>query len=890
MSRWLIGVPVWGEQYVRNFIDISLPFHRAALKGFPHEVHYVVHTDNPGAVWPNLPEDSDVLPVPDGAGYQRFGACHAAVLDMAQPGDRVSLMCADMIISRECFFAAEARFEQGYKAVCWLGHRTAATVYPTPGISAAGLNRWAMENTHQIIDELFYGTGRSKTPSIIYFRKGGSVVMRPFGLGPFAVIKDRDLHFVGTMDNDLAARYKHEEIHVVTDCNEMACAEISEPDKNFGVWDRVLNADHIAAWASQCTNEINRWFFTHSCRIVGEEDCGDEAIANEVLLKISTYENKIDQINYENSLKQQFVKLFKGGRYHDLESGARELITRYPDSGFGYKALGSALKMLNRDDEARPILLKAAEYLKNDWEVQFNAGIVLHVDGRDAEAVECYKRALELRPRAYQIHSNLGVAYRSLGRLDDALKCYEDALAIDPNVFEVHGNKGNDLLSMCRYKEAVASYSRSITLNPDCIDAHNNMIFAMDLMSGQTTESLQAERRRWDAKHAKNLLQHKPFTNDTDWNRKLRIGYVSADFREHSASHGFGGMLTAYDKDQFEVYCYANILRKEDRITDIFRDNATAWRDISGLTDDAAAKIIRDDKIDILVDLSGFSGGNRLLLFARKPAPIQVTAWGYATGTGMKAMDYLFSDPVLIPEAERHHYVEKVRYLPVFMGGWFADPFPDVVDLPALESGIITFGSFNRMVKVTDETMQVWIEVLRSVPNSRLVIKDSDLIDGLSRKRVAKYFEDAGIPESRIFMQGGTTWPEHMLAFGQIDIALNPFPQGAVITAIEGLLMGVPLIALRWPTLGGRSSVSILHTLGLHDWIAETEADYVRIAVEKAQQIQQLAKLRHELREKVKNSIICATKVYAQVVESQYRDIWKTWCMQKLVDNAKTGL
>ncbi len=889
MSRWLIGIPVWGEKYVRNFVDICLPFHRAALNGFPHEVHYVVHTDEPGAIWPNLPEGSDVLPVPDGSGYQRFGACHAEVLAMAQPGDRVSLMCADMIISRECFFAAEKRFEQGYKAVCWLGHRTAATTYPTPGISAAGLNRWAMENTHQIIDELFFGTGRSKTPSIIYFRKGGSIVMRPFGLGPFAVVKDRDLHFVGTMDNDLAARYKHDEIHVVQDCNEMSCAEISDPDKNFGTWDRPLNEDHIAAWASQCTNDINRWFFTHSCRIVGDEYCGDAEVAQSILDRIPYYEAHFLQKDYEKTMQTQFVSLFKSGRYVDLEAKARELLEKYPESGLGLKALGTTLRMQNKNEEALPILQRAAEYMRDDPQTQYNAGVVLHGAQRFHEAIECYQRSLELKPKQPEVLNNLANALKAIGKPYEALEHYQHALQIDSTMNEIHVNMANDLLTLGRYTEAVERYEYALKIAPEYIDAHNNMIFAKDLMVGQTTETLQAERRRWDEKHAKKLRETRAHMNNPDPDRKLRIGYVSADFREHSASKGFGGMLTAYDKSRFDVYCYANILRKEDKLTELFRDSVTHWRDISGLTDNAASKIVRDDEIDILVDLSGFSGGNRLLLFARKPAPIQITAWGYATGTGMGAMDAMFSDRVLIPEDERRHYVEEVRYLPVFMGAFFHESFPEVSESPALLDGIVTFGSFNRLAKVTEETMDVWARILHAVPKSRLVVKDSDLTDPHSRDRIGGFFGKRGIAPERIVLQGGTTWDEHMLAFGQIDIALNPFPQGAVITAIEGLMMGVPLIALRWPTLGGRSSVSILTLLGMTDWIAETEEQYVAIAVEKAKDIQGLAALRANVAGMVENSILGDAEGYARLVEAEYRDIWRKWCDQKVLDTVKTA-
>ena len=290
------------------------------------------------------------------------------------------------------------------------------------------------------------------------------------------------------------------------------------------------------------------------------------------------------------------------------------------------------------------------------------------------------------------------------------------------------------------------------------------------------------------------------------------------------------------------------------------------------------ADLIRQDEIDILVDLSGHSAGGRLLVFARKPAPIQITAWGYIGGTGMKAIDVFFADPVAVPPEEKQFYVEEVRYLPSMVGAFFPEPFPAVTSLPALAEKDITFGSFNRLVKTSEEAYRVWSQVLLAIPGSRMVLKTAELDDAGMRARVLEKLTRAGVAPERIMLLGRTSWRDHVAAFNQIDITLDPFPHGGGVTTLEGLMMGVPVITLRWPTLVGRLSASILTTLGLTDWIAETAEQYVEIAVQKAQDLTALADLRQRLRPIFTSSIIGDADAYVRAVEQEYRTLWREWC------------
>jgi len=463
------------------------------------------------------------------------------------------------------------------------------------------------------------------------------------------------------------------------------------------------------------------------------------------------------------------------------------------------------------------------------------------------------------------------------GRFAEAEACCRLGLRVKPDFVEAHSNLGNTLKDTGRLVEAQSSYRRALELKPDYVMAHNNLIFTLDMAADMNLSALHDERRKWSEAHAAPLLQQIPHTNTPDPERRLRVGYVSADFKMHSASSAFGSMLTCYDRSRFEVFAYTNSVQT-DELTERFRQSATCWRKIVGLSDEAVAELIRQDGIDILVDLSGFSAGNRLLVFARKPAPLQITAWGYAAGTGMPAMDVLFSDAVVVPPDERQFHTEQVRYLPCLLTYSTYQSPPAVNELPALSAGVITFGSFSRLSKISDEAYRTWAQVLLAVPGSRMVLKTGELDDAATRARVTGHFTRAGVASERITLLGKTSWPDHMAAFNRVDISLDPFPQGGGVTTLEGLLMGVPVVTLRWPTLSGRTSASILTTLGLPDWIAETPEQYVEIAVRKAQGIPALAELRSQLRPRFMSSVIGDADAYARVVEQEYRQLWREWC------------
>ncbi len=604
------------------------------------------------------------------------------------------------------------------------------------------------------------------------------------------------------------------------------------------------------------------------------------------------------------------MTLFSAGRLKEAEKQARLMTVHYPTYGLGWKLLGASIE---NSVQALAPMQKAAALLPNDFEVHYNLSLILYELGRLDEACTSYRRVIQVNPAYAPAYNNLGVTLQEMGKFDEAETSFRQAIEVDPNytnalhnlglVLQVlnrlaeaeeihrrtlqldpehaaaHCNLGIVLLNAGNNDAAAKSFRRALQIKPNFLVAHNNLIFCLDMADNTSLAELQHERDKWAEAHATPLWQETTHANNCDPNRRLRIGYISADLREHSAAKVFGGVLTQYDRSQFDVIAYSNFNGKDDRYTELFKNNVTVWRSIVAVPDESVVQMIRDDNIDILVDLSGHTAGNRLLVFARKPAPIQITALGYAAGTGMRAMDVFLTDAVMVPPQEQHYYREKVKYLPCALSLFSMDPFPPLNALPALTAPTITFGTFNRLAKSSEETYRTWARILQAIPESRLLLKTKELNDDATRSLVLEKFTRAGIAPERIIMQGGTTWYEHMQAYHQIDIALDPFPHGGGVTALEGLMMGVPLITHRFPSLTGRVSASVMTTLGMTDWIAETKEQYVEIAIQKTRDLQSLAALRQQLRDRLNSSVMGNQTLFVRAVEQQYRTLWQEWCL-----------
>jgi len=555
-------------------------------------------------------------------------------------------------------------------------------------------------------------------------------------------------------------------------------------------------------------------------------------------------------------------------------------VTLAPQASHIYYSLGLTLLELEEFKAAAGSFSKAADLDPNNADAHNSLGVVLQKLKLFADAEASYRRAIEVHPDYAEPHHNLGNILSIQGRRFESLDCFRRAISLKPGMADAHNNLGVALVALGRTAESIFHFRRALAAQADHEKAFDSLIFALDLDPSADIALQQAERKRWCELFTRRPKDTARFSNSPNPNRRLRIGYVSADFKTHGAACAFGAMLLKFNRHEFEIFAYSNSFQADD-FTDLLRKSVTFWRDIAGTSDEQVATTIREDMIDILVDLSGHSRGNRLHVFAKKPAPIQITAWGYMTGTGLKEIDFIFGDIVCIPEEEKRFYAENVRYLPSIISGFFPAAFPEINELPALSGSRIVFGSFNRLGKVSDEALNLWARVMAAVPQSVLMIKDVELDDAGHREWVLERLSAAGIDHQRVVLSGSTPWYEHVAAYNRVDICLDSFPHTGAVTTLDALMMGVPVITLKWPTLVGRLSASFLTTLGLNDWIATTKDEYVEIAVRKVQVLPALNELRQNLRQKFTQSIIGDSKTYVATVEREYRMLWGEWCVDQ---------
>ena len=505
-------------------------------------------------------------------------------------------------------------------------------------------------------------------------------------------------------------------------------------------------------------------------------------------------------------------------------------------------------------------------------------GNALKNQGRLDDAKACLQRALQIKPDYAEAHNNLGNALKDQGRLFEAEACYVRALQIKPDYVEAHNNLGVTLKDQGRLAAAEVSYRRALEIKPDYGRAHVNLIFLLDLIGDYGIAEQQAERRRWYERNGRiHARAIKPHDNLPDPERRLRIGFVSADFRRHSAYYAFSPIILRHDRNAFEVVCYSGVVLEDDA-TARLRQAAHEWRSTVGVSDDALAEQIRRDRIDILVDLSGHTAGNRLLVFARKPAPVQVTAWGYATGTGLETMDYFLADAVMVPPEERDLYAEEVVELACALCYDAPEYLPEVSPLPALGGRPFTFGCINRIEKITDRVMALWGRIFAALPEAQLLIKNGTCDDPMVRQQLLVRLGAAGIAAERVRILGGSAHAEHLKIYHEIDAGLDPFPNNGGISSAETLLMGVPVVSLYGANISSRITSSMLTVLKLSRWIARSEDQYVRIAIKAASDLPGLARMRKNLRARMAATPLGDVERYTREVETAFRSMWRRWC------------
>lgn len=431
-------------------------------------------------------------------------------------------------------------------------------------------------------------------------------------------------------------------------------------------------------------------------------------------------------------------------------------------------------------------------------------------------------------------------------------------------------------------ENSMATFHKACEVSPDNPLLVSASVFACDRSPETTLEDGYRVRQRFAeliTKQTPPMLEHR---NVPAPDRKLRVGFVSGDMRHHSAAKVFGVPLLKIDREQFDVAVYMT-LAGEDWMTETLRAGVGHWRDASTWSNDRLFEQIRSDQIDILVDLSGHSAGNRLPVFARKPAPVQVTAWGYITGTGLPQVDYMLADAVTVRPDEERWFAERIYRLPNIVSFWATDPeiIGPVKPLPCLKNGHLTFGSLNRLGKLKIQTLEIWARILQALPDAKLIIKCHGLEHAEIRLMVQQRFEQFGTNLGQLQFRGASDGIEHQKTFNEIDVALDPWPDGGGVSTLEGLWMGVPAITLPYHQIASRLTTSFQKELGL-DWFSASSADeYVERAVQLNSQRQELARVRRWLRDTMCISALCNTNLYVNAVGDALREMWRRYCAER---------
>ena len=597
----------------------------------------------------------------------------------------------------------------------------------------------------------------------------------------------------------------------------------------------------------------------------------------------------------------------RSGRLAEAEALYRQALLGRPDDAEATHLLGMLCHQTGRNDEALPLLRRSVELAPGAAHFHGNLGGVLIKLGIPAEAEAHLRQALRLAPASAEAANNLAVALEALGRLDEAEALLRDALGLRPDYVQALNNLGNVLRKAGRAPAAVEQYHGALRLQPDSADAWGNLaaaltdlarhdealaahrraaelapadallnsrlLFDLHYSRGDDAELLHAEHAVWAARHAPlHLCNPAPFANLPGPGRRLRVGYVSPDFRDHPVARFFEPLLDATDRGAFEVFCYSDVI-EPDAVTDRLRASADAWRPVRGLSDEQLALRVRDDRVDVLVDLAGHMGAHRLLAFARRAAPVQVTYLGYPDTTGLAAMDYRITDSRHDPpgETEQFHSERLVRLDPCC---WCYRPEPetpeDVGPPPAVERGAVTFAVLNKPAKITDAMARLWSRILDATGPSRLMI--------LGGADLRPLLERGGVPAGRTDFVPRQPRRDYLRLYHEVDVALDTFPYNGHTTTCDALWMGVPVVTLAGPTHVSRAGLSVLSAAGLDDLVARTPEDYVRTATALAADPARLASLRSSLRPRVAACPLRDEAGFALRLGAAYRAMWAAWC------------
>lgn len=558
----------------------------------------------------------------------------------------------------------------------------------------------------------------------------------------------------------------------------------------------------------------------------------------------------------------------------------RPLLAADPGNADLLHVLGLALHKAGESEEGVALMARAIERNPRQPDFLINLANIQRERGELAAAEPLLRRAVALAPsygKGWQVLASL---LRQLEKLSEAVECRRKAALLDPTSAPLLVRLASALVDARQVSEALSVYRNALARNPGNVNAHSSLALSSHYLPVDKAELFAIHQAAGAAITAK-LPAAAPHGNARDPERRLRIGYVSADFHLHSVAFFLEPVFANHDVAKVELFAYSDVA-KPDAVTAKLRAMVPNWRDVSALNDAALAEAIRTDAIDILVDLAGHTAGNRLGVFARKPAPVQASWLGYPDSTGLAAMDARLTDAIADPKESNAFAVERLVRLPQgFLCYGASDDAPDVAPLPAGEAGPITFGSFNNLPKLCDETLDLWAQVLLAVPGSKLMLKARGLDDPGVRQGVAARFALAGVDQARLRFAGRVRgYAGHMALYGEMDIALDSLPYNGTTTTCEALWMGVPTVTLAGDRHCARVGASLLMRVGLEECVAQTPEDYIAVAARLAADRKRLREMRAGMRARLQASPLMNGAAFTETLEEAYRALWRDWCLK----------
>jgi protein O-GlcNAc transferase len=580
------------------------------------------------------------------------------------------------------------------------------------------------------------------------------------------------------------------------------------------------------------------------------------------------------QPDFADAISALADALREAGRMAEAIEAYHKVIALRPDKAESHNNLSVALQGRQRFAEALAANGKALA-LRPDWALlSSNRGGLLRELGRAGEAVPALRRALQIDPNSFEAHLNLAAVLLELGRVDQALESARRAVEINPQSYEARNVLGNVLKDDGQIEKALEQFDRCLEIDPDNAVVHSNKVYVHEFDPRSEPMGLFAEARRWNDRHGAPMKQFiRMHENERTADRPLRVGYVAPSFCSHAETFFVIPLLEHHDREQFEIHCYSDGTRI-DALTERIKASAQFWHVTAGWTTEEMAEQIRRDRIDVLIDLSMHMTHNRLPMFARKPAPVQVAWLAYPGGTGLDAMDYRISDPWIDPPGmDESCYREQTVRLPET---WVCyDPLRECDAAAPRPERPICFGSINNPCKLNDPLLGLWARAMQAVPDSRLLVQ---AFDNGHRRRLTEFFGAAGVAAERLGFVGRCLRSDYLRLYDRIDICLDPLPYNGITTTCDALWMGVAVVTLTGRTASGRAAASILQNVGLSDLIADDPEQFIRIVSTLAGDAPRLSELRRTLRDRFKFSPMMDAPRFARAMESAYRRMWRNWC------------